>query len=155
MCYSADQLSLQGTEVVLFTLLQTPSLSQHVLLLLLLLLGFGAFLGPWPCVGCSGSPAGLSVPRLLGIGRVWSEALETVEQRHHSCQGGNAECQAGWLPCFLGHRNSWSISVTQDCWLHVQELFWLPFSLFYNVTQVALYPLLCRAGKETREISCS
>lgn len=44
--YSADQHSLEGTEVVLFTLLQAHSLSQYVLLLLLLLLRFVAFLGP-------------------------------------------------------------------------------------------------------------
>lgn len=113
------------------------------------------FRASWPCLGCSGCPLGLSVPRLLGIESSWSEALETVVQRNQSCQGGNAECQAGWLTCFLGHRNSWYISVTQDCWLHVQELFWLTFGLFYNVTQVALYPLLWRAGKEVREVSCT
>lgn len=45
-CGYSDQLSLEGTGVVLFTLLPTHSLSQCVLLLLLLLLGSVAFWGP-------------------------------------------------------------------------------------------------------------
>lgn len=103
---SADQHGLEGTVVVLFTLLQTHSLSHHVLLLLLLLLGFVAFLGPVDLVLAAQAA-------LLDYQFPGSLALKGLDQRHwklvqrnQSCQGSNAECQAGWLTCFLGHRNS-------------------------------------------------
>lgn len=73
--YSADQHSLEGTEVVLFTLLQTHTLSQHVLLLLLLLLGFVAFLGPVDLVLAAEAA-------LLDYQFPGSLALKGLDQRH-------------------------------------------------------------------------
>lgn len=73
--YSADQQSLEGTEVILFTLLQTHSLSQRVLLLLLLLLGFVAFLGPVDLVLAAQAV-------LLDYQFQGSLALKALGQRH-------------------------------------------------------------------------
>lgn len=102
------------------------------------------FRASWPCLGCSGSPVGLSVPRLLGMERAQSEALETSAEKPELA---GWQCwMSGWLTCFFGHRNSWYICYTRL--LVVAVLFRITFSLFYNVIKIALYSLLCRAGKE-------
>lgn len=63
--------------VVVFAL-QIHSLSQRVPLLATSLTTVRSlFRAPGPCLGCSGSPVGLSVPRLLGTETSRSEALET------------------------------------------------------------------------------
>lgn len=73
--YSADQHSLECIVIVFFALLQTRSLSQHVPLLQLLLLGFLAFLGPLDLVLAAEAA-------LLDYQFPGSLALKGLDQRH-------------------------------------------------------------------------
>ena len=73
--YSTDQHSPEGTAVIFFTLIQIHSLSQHVPLLQLLLLGFVAFLGALDLVLAAQAA-------LLDYQFPGSLALKGLDQRH-------------------------------------------------------------------------